>query len=132
MTKTDRVNLFLMVSVCAYAVQTSLLGPLRFFLSSYGLQYAWYLPDLLGLVVALMLLARGGLAIYSLFLIVVLYSVLGYFVSGSFPAVLSGLKAMFPFFLGLSIEPRSFTAPIYRLFMILLMIAAVEIGRAHV
>jgi hypothetical protein len=115
------------ITLIAYLCQVALFGPIRYFLSIVHLETLWYLPDLLGFMCigALLLTESARNPRILIFTVVIgLYLVEGYLVSGSVNSVLSTFKALVPLFCGLLLDRALLTRPKLKKALLLIWLVA--------
>jgi len=102
------------IGALSYLFRETFLGPVRYYLFQYHFDAIWFAPDVLALSFMLFYVLRAilnpsGRFPATIFTAAILISSLtGLVVSGSFYAWLSGLKLFCPIFVGLFLEPRFF------------------------
>lgn len=102
-TKHQRtiIDLLIGLTLISYALRDADGAFVKYILSSVGLQFFWFFPDLLGCL-SLVILACTSLELgLVLFFGLVFYSTVGYLVTGSLASVGAGLKMLLPVFCGL-------------------------------
>ncbi len=121
------------VALLSYALREPFAGAVQYYLSNYNAGVLWFIPDAIGLVCIVALLAfdlafNRSLKFFFLIAIILYYMLLGYITSGSFAASLSGFKALLPLFVGLIMSRQVLQrSSVQTVLMALLLIAVVGV-----
>lgn len=119
-----------LVALFSYAVRDPFAGPVQFYLNGIGLGVLWFVPDLIGIVCIVALLAidiREFRSFKFLFILLAIfyYMLLGYVSIGSVASSFSGFKALLPLFVGLMLTRRALQRRFVQLALMALLFFAV-------